>query len=295
MERQAWRISLHGGHSKEYCDHARDTLRDILDAAVRFGYHTYGVTEHAPRLGRQYLFRNEITLGWDVAKIAQDFDNYCADVTPLAQEFADRLVVLRGFEAEAVPPGRYQRVMLDFRARPCFDYFVGSVHFLGDFLLDGEPDIFGRAVEAYGGLEPLAVAYYQTLAEMVAALKPDVVGHLDIIRINGRAHGRLDTAAIRVAAFAALEVVRDHGALLEVNTAGYRKGMDPPCPAPWLVRAARDMGIPFCFGDDSHAVEHVGAGLEHARQYLLENGVTTVTTLAKDAGRLTRRTIPIQD
>jgi hypothetical protein len=33
-------VSLHGGHSREYCDHARSTLREILEAAVACGYDT---------------------------------------------------------------------------------------------------------------------------------------------------------------------------------------------------------------------------------------------------------------
>src|SRR5438045_1413741 len=37
-----WRVSLHGGHSGEFCDHAEGTLREILTAAVAAGYHTFG-------------------------------------------------------------------------------------------------------------------------------------------------------------------------------------------------------------------------------------------------------------
>jgi len=293
MDKQPWKVSLHGGHSAAYCDHAADPLRALLEAAVARGFSTYGVTEHAPRLGALYLFRNEIALGWDVAKIARDFDQYCEDITPLAEEFGGRLAVLRGFEVEVVPEDGYVEVMRAFRARPCFDFCVGSVHFLEGFLLDGEPDLFDRAVEACGGLEPLAVKYYAKVAEMVAALEPEVVAHLDIIRRNGQRRGPLDTPPIRAAARKALEVVRDCGCILEVNTSTYRKGIEPPFPAPWLVRAAHDLGIPLSFGDDSHAVAHVGAGIEQARRYLLENGVGVIATLAKDAGKLTHRTISL--
>jgi len=45
---EPWRVSLHGGHSGEYCDHAEATLREMLEAAVQYGYQTFGVSEHAP-------------------------------------------------------------------------------------------------------------------------------------------------------------------------------------------------------------------------------------------------------
>ena len=97
-----YHISLHGGHSGEFCDHAEGSLRDTLEAAVAFGFHTFGVSEHAPRDGAQFLYAEELEGGWDVARLWSTFDDYAVTVNRLAEEFADRLVVLRGFEAEVV-------------------------------------------------------------------------------------------------------------------------------------------------------------------------------------------------
>ena len=49
------------------------------------------------------------------------------------------------------------------------------------------------------------------------------------------------------------------------------------------------MGIGFCFGDDSHGPDQVGAGIEDAREYLLENGVDRVTTLTREDGEVVRK------
>jgi hypothetical protein len=43
------------------------TLRDLLEAAVAFGYHTFGVSEHAPRGAERFLYEEEQKRGWDVA------------------------------------------------------------------------------------------------------------------------------------------------------------------------------------------------------------------------------------
>src|SRR5579863_5657823 len=98
-----WRVSLHGGHSGDYCDHAQGSLREILEAAVTAGYHTFGVSEHVPRVRPEDLYAKEIELGWTVAKLASDFERYSRDLTDLVEEFADRLIVLRGFEIEVIP------------------------------------------------------------------------------------------------------------------------------------------------------------------------------------------------
>ncbi len=298
-----WRVSLHGGHSGEFCGHADGTLREMLEAAVRYGYHTFGVSEHAPRVEERFLYPEEIAMGWTIEKIAADFDRYQAEVTALAQGFAERLVVLRGLECEVVPSDRYVSLMRSYRERrlpdgaPAFDYCVGSVHYVEELQVDGPPPSFAAAVKEIGSLETFAIRYYQAVAEMASALRPDVVGHLDLVKRNVAACGLdladLETERVRRAAMSALESIREAGCILDLNTAGWRKGLGEPYPAPWLVRAANAMDVGFCFGDDSHRPSEVGAGVDDARRYLLENGVATVTILTREgdvgSGTIVRR------
>jgi histidinol-phosphatase (PHP family) len=302
-EPPCWRTSLHGGHSGEFCDHAQGTLREMLEAAVAAGYRTFGVSEHAPR-PEAFLYEEERALGWNAEKLTADFHRYTHAINALAEAFAPQLMVLRGFEAEVVPQQTYVETMSALRTRqlengsPAFDYMVGSVHYVHEIQIDGAPETYRAAIEACGGVTSFAKSYYAQVAEMVEALRPEVVGHLDLIRKNARAAGlspeALETPEIKAAAEMALEAVRAYGAILDLNTAGWRKGLDAPYPAPWLVQRAHAMGIPFCFGDDSHRPKEVGMGLEEARLYLLRNGVTHITTLERlEDGHLLRRRCPL--
>jgi histidinol phosphatase-like PHP family hydrolase len=56
---------------------------------------------------------------------------------------------------------------------------------------------------------------------------------------------------------------------------------------------ARDLGIPVCFGDDSHRAEDVGVGIPEARAFLLDHGVTTITCLRRETSGLGRVVIPL--
>lgn len=293
MPHEPWRVSLHGGHSGEFCEHATGSLRAVLEAAATAGYHAFGVSEHAPRSEERFLYETELQKGFHVPRLQRDFESYAAALPPLIEEFRGRLTVLFGFEAEVVPARRYRDEMLGLRARYPFDFVVGSVHYVDEILLDGPPASFQQACEGRGGLEPLAVRYYELVAEMVEALRPDVVGHLDLIRRNAPPRAVLGTPPIREAADRALEAVRAAGAILDLNTAGYRKGLGSPYPAPWLVKRAAEMGIGFCFGDDSHGPAEVGAGIDQARQYLLGNGVETVTVLAREEGAVLKRKVSL--
>jgi len=293
MPGQPWKVSLHGGHSGEFCEHAKESLRQVLEAAATAGYHTFGVSEHAPRSQERFLYNTEREKGYDLERLSREFECYAAAVRQLAVEFDGRLNVLCGFEAEVIPTATYRDEMLGHRRRFGFDYMVGSVHYVDETSIDGLRPDFERALAARGGLEPLAVAYYQAVATMVAALRPEVVGHFDLIRLNAGPEARLDTPPIRQAAGRALEAVRDCDAILDVNTAGYRKGLGMPYPAPWLVETAHTMGIGFCFGDDSHGPAQVGQGIDEARRYLLENGVRHLTVLTRENGEIIRKRVPL--
>ena len=298
MNRAEWRVSLHGGHSGEFCEHAAGSLRETIEAAIAMGYQTFGVSEHAPRAEERFVYHTELEKGYDVDRLAREFDEYAAEVSKLAVEYADRITILRGFEAEVVPTAGYRELMPALFRRFGFDYMVGSVHYVNEISIDGPKSDFATSVESCGGLEAFCVKYYETVAEMIAALKPHVVGHLDLVRRNAPPGADLSTAPIRRAADRALEAAREHGAILDLNTAGWRKQLGGPYPAPWLVQRAAAVGVPFCFGDDSHSPGEVGAGIDEARAYLLENGVTSVDILVRSGsadttGAVRRKTVAL--
>ncbi|HUG43059.1 MAG TPA: histidinol-phosphatase, partial [Acidobacteriota bacterium] len=264
-----------------------------LDAAVRVGYSIFGVTEHAPRGEERFLYPSELEKGYTVERLEAEFQAYSEAIDSLRRRFGGRMTLLKGFEAEVVPHDRYVERMGDYRDRFGFEYMVGSVHHIGDVQIDGSAELFSKAVQLAGGLEALAVRYYETVAEMIRCLRPEVVAHFDLVRRNAPPGAALDSPAIRKAARSALEIARDCDSILDLNTAGYRKGLGGPYPDSWIVRMASEMGLGFCFGDDSHSVSDVGAGLEEARDYLLQHGVDRIRVLNRVAGGLRKEWRPL--
>lgn len=288
-----WLVSLHGGHSGAYCDHAEGPLAGFVAAAVARGCPVYGLTEHAPRVEPRHLYDEERAQGWDCATLDGLFTAYAEEVDRLKAAYAGQITLLKGFEAEVIPEANYVEVMMGLRARHGMEYMVGSVHWVAGHIIDYTPARFAAAVADCGGLEALAVRYYGLVADMAKSLRPEVIGHLDLVRRNAPSDEAVDTPAIRTAAEAALDVIAATGALLDVNTGAYRKGMKTPYPAPWLVRAAHARGIGFAFGDDSHRASEVAAGIVEARQYLLELGVTSVAVLKPDGAGVCREDVAL--
>ena len=288
-----WFVSLHGGHSGAYCDHAEDTLEGLVRRAIALGMPVYGLTEHAPRVAPEHIYTEERSMGWDPAHLLRLFADYAAEARRLQAAYAGGIEILVGFEAEVVPQPDYASVMLGLREQHQLDYIVGSVHWVDGIIIDYTRAEFDRAVSACGGREALALRYYETVAEMVEGLRPEVVGHLDLVRRHGGDDPAFETPAVRARAGAVLALMKEQGAILDINTAALRKGLSAPYPAPWLLEAARDRGVACCFGDDAHRVSEVGAGIAEARDYLLAHGITEVTVLAKGGGGIERRVVAL--
>jgi histidinol-phosphatase (PHP family) len=276
-----WRVSMHGGHSSEGSTHGSSTLAEMLEAAVERGMRSYGVSNHAPPSEARFLYEDKIEAGVDLEGRRAQFERWARVSAEAVEAYAGRLEVLRGFEAEVVPSASYLEEMRELRERFGFEYVVGSVHHVEELPIDVSQALFDEAVERLGSFERLLVRYYEHVAEMVEGLRPEVVGHFDLPRLMSEGDQAHEAAAVVAAADAALEVVAAAGSLLEVNTAGYRKGLRGPYPAPRVVRRASELGVALTFSDDSHEVAHVGADLERARAYLLGCGVRTIGALGR--------------
>ncbi len=286
-------VSLHGGHSGEFCEHATGTLRAILDAAVAAELSAYGVTEHAPRSDSRFLYDSERAKGYDVERLGREFEAYSRESLRLQRQMRSSLEVVRGFETEAVPSSSYVESMLALRREHKFDYVVGSVHHVCDISIDESPRHFREAVAACNGLEPFMERYYRLVEEMIRGLRPEIVAHLDLPKLHAPQGADLCTPTVRRAAETAIEAAKSHNCILDLNTAGWRKGLPDPFPSPWLVRLAAEAGVPFCFGDDSHGASQVGYGLKRARQYLLGQDVDSITVLGLGQRGLERQQIPL--
>ena len=162
---------------------------------------------------------------------------------------AEGLPVRLGLEMDWIP-GRaddLRRLLAPY----AWDCVLGSVHWLGAFLIDDEaslPEWERRDVES------VWEEYGQFIEDLAGARLVDVLAHPDVVKVFG--HRPADEAPLhrRIVAAAAR-----NGLALEVNTNGLRKPVAELYPHPDLLRAACAAGVPIMLASDAHAPEHVGA------------------------------------
>jgi histidinol-phosphatase (PHP family) len=115
-----------------------------------------------------------------------------------------------------------------------WDLFVGSVHHVHTIPIDFDRPLYDKARIAAGGSdEQLFEDYFDSQLEMLKALKPPVVGHFDLIRLQSdepnASMSRFE--GVWSKARRNLEFIASYGGILELNSSALRKGMNEPYPA----------------------------------------------------------------
>lgn len=248
------------------CNHATGSVREYAEAALRIGLTEIGMSDHSPMPG-----------GFDAAwrMDRSELPDYLAEVESVRDEFAGRLSVRIGLEADYHPGSEaYVREMIDGYA---WDYIIGSVHYLGDWGFDNPDNL-----EDWNGrdIEQAYCDYYATVADSAATGMFDIIGHPDLIKKFGH-RPPLGSEQVHKAEKAMLEAIRAAGTALEISSAGLRKPVGEVYPHGRLLALAGEMGIPFAFGSDAHTPGEVGHAMDTCLDMLSACGISEVSRFSQ--------------
>jgi len=248
-----------------------------VDEAIRQGMTSLGFSAHAPV---------NFPTGWTI--IPERLCDYHSEIHRLKRNYADCLDIYCGLEADFFPDilSEVQSLYSGYR----WDYIIGSVHFIGvrpngrRWCIDGPHDEFldgWRKIMDSDPLQPIQ-QYFEMTREMVRRMKPDIVGHIDKIKIQYRPDCMVpDTHPFfRAQLMATLEEIAATDCIVEVSTRGIQKGQTPDYfPGQWAIAQMQKMNIPVTVSSDAHAPYALTFGFERAENILRENGYRTVMML----------------
>ena len=168
-------VSVHGGHSGQFCHHARGTLEDIVLKYIEAGFKWVGITEHVPPVSNEMRYPDEVDAGLDASFLFKRFIDYVEECTRLKLKYQSAITIFKSFEIETYSGYLSFIKELIKRFRP--DYIVGSIHHVDDRGFDFSRDQYHRTANAVGGYDALYKRYFDQQYEMVKNLSPAVVGH----------------------------------------------------------------------------------------------------------------------
>lgn len=222
------------------CD-GKGTPEEMAAAAYAAGVKYYGFSGHS-------FSPNPADFGYN---LPPDTTEYRKKVLSLREEYAGRMDVLLGIEWDSWTAG----------APEGYDYWIGSVHALRDaeggyYAVDASPEVLRDCIGRVFGGDAYAMtdAYYKAVAEM-AARKPDILGHIDLVTKYSEKHDFFDADAprYRKAALDAVHAIDPAATLLEINTGAMSRGWrTTPYPARFILEAWREMGGRVVITADTH-------------------------------------------
>lgn len=267
-------VSIHGGHSGQFCNHAKNTLEEIILAYIREGYAWVGITEHMPPVSEAFVYPEEKRDGLNVKALTDRFAEYMHTCRRLQARYANEIRIYVGFESETTSGSLDLATTLIDRFAP--DYVVGSAHHVADIPFDYSPRDYTQAADQCGGIDDLYHAYLDQQYEMINRLRPRVVGHLDIIRIHDpKYRRRLTQPAIWKKIVRNLALIKHLDLILDFNLRPLTRGEQEPYLSAPILEKAGSMGIPVIPGDDSHGVHDIGAAMPRALEILEACGLPT--------------------
>ena len=230
------------------CGHAGGEMRAYVEAALARGLHEIAFTDHVPLY---FLPGDDPDPG--IAMTRAELPEYVEEVYALREEFAGRIDVLLGLEADYAEG--HEAALQEILAAHDWDVVLGSVHWVKGDWIDAP---HSGARHEREGTEVLWSEYYRLLSKAAATGFFDVVTHFDLPKKFGH---RMPTSLARNEA-AAVAAARDAGVAVEVSSAGLRKTVAEEYPAPPLLASLVMAGVPIVFSSDAHAPAEVAWGRE---------------------------------
>jgi histidinol-phosphatase (PHP family) len=258
-------------HTHTHFSDGSDDPEKYVESAMIRGLTALGFSDHSP-----LPFENTFALR------EEETGRYCETVLKLQEKFQQSgFRVFLGMEADYIPGMGHS--FNHFRENLPLDYLIGSVHLVRNgpsedlWFIDGpDPATYIDGLNAlFGGdIRKGVAAYYRQINEMLTAGRMEIIGHLDKIKMHNRGRFFNETDPWYTALVdETLEIIRQTGTIVEVNTRGlYKKRCDSLFPGPVVLKKLHALHIPVIISSDAHKPGEVSMLFDETAELLLQIG-----------------------
>lgn len=257
------------GHSK-YCD-GHGEIEDYILKAIELDMASIGISSHAP-----VPFDTVWTMPQD------KINSYLEDIDLVKNKYGNQINIYKSLEIDYIPdimsPKHPNILNYDL------DYTIGSIHFVDKdehdvyWEIDGPEHEFGKGYESVFHREgkSAAIKFFQLQNEMLENHTPDILGHMDKIKMHNKAFkmfNEQDEWYVNEVK-QSLMLAKEKDSVVEINTKAFnRTGL--LYPGPEYFRFIKDNQIPITINSDAHMTKFLTLGFEEVAEMLIDCGVTT--------------------
>ncbi len=194
-----------------------------------------------------------------------EYEAYVAEIQRLQRQYRERITLKMGLEfgMQTTTIPKYRRLF----ARHPWDFILLSVHQIENKELWTQEFQYGRTQQEY------QQRYYEEILALVQQYHDySVLGHVDLIRRYDR-KGIYPFEKRRPVLTEILKTVIADGKGIEVNTSGYRYGLQDFMPSADILKLYHQLGgRVITIGSDSHQKQHLGAWIQETKGMLRRLG-----------------------
>ncbi len=266
-------------HTHSNFDDGKVLIEEYIKEALKQDVAILGFSSHNP-----------LPFSVDWVLQGKDYKKYCQTIRKLSEKYKDNIRILLGLEMDFLSNlNSFYKEAINISE---LDYIIGSIHFVNFFdknkgwAIDESQEIFEKGLkEIYGGnIKKVVKDYYKLMRNMLKFENPDILAHLDLIKMNNREEKYFSEKEswYRKEVLATLKVITGSSSILEVNTGGIARGkIDSLYPSTWILEEAYQMRIPITLSSDAHKPEQITAKFKEAAVLLNSIGYKEIYILHK--------------
>jgi histidinol-phosphatase (PHP family) len=238
------------------CRHAAGEPVELAAQALKVGLEEIGFSDHSPMPQDDFD-------DWRMRN--SQLDLYVAKVEEARRQYPQLRIKL-ALEVDYFPDGATW--IRKLAARHPWDYFIGSVHYLGSSWAIDNP----QQLAEWKKHDPFEVwtAYFERLTQAAGSGLFEIIGHADLCK-KFSIYPQEDCTPLFTRF---LEAAKCNDVAIELNTAGLRKDCREIYPSPRILQLAAELGVPITFGSDAHAPGEVGLNFAEAVHLARSAGYT---------------------
>jgi len=266
-----------------FSDGSDDPVK-YIEEALRQGFSILGFSDHSP-----LPFENKFALR------EEQTDRYCKTIIDLRKKLifpspsqainiqhpASNIQLFLGMETDFISGLGHSPAY--FKENFPLDYIIGSVHLVRNpqeeelWFIDGpltQTYDDGLSKVFHGDSRFAVTTYYRQVQEMIACFKPDIVGHLDKIKMHNHDRFFSETELwYNKLVDETLDLIQENGCIVEVNTRGiYKKRSETLFPGPAILKKILSRKIPVTLCSDAHKPNEISMFFPEAIQLLTNLG-----------------------
>jgi len=274
-------VNLFNLHThSNFCDGKAEPEEYILKA-IELGFHTLGFSSHAP-----VPFENSFSLK------EERFDEYISTIRALKDKYSEKINIFLSLEIDYIPG--ITKDFEEFVKEGSLDYTIGGVHLVRNKEKQGLWFIDGSRQETYengltkffnGNIRKGVETYYHQLQEMIVTQKPDIIAHLDKIKMHNKdRYFSEDEKWYQDLVWKTLKYIAgDTNCVVEVNTRGiYKKRSDSLFPGTQILEQILHLRIPVTLSSDAHKPDELNGYFDETISLLKDIGFKEILYFTKD-------------